>query len=295
MKLLIYYHHGLGDCILLTPQLKYFHEKFNAEVTLLGRKSVISSKLFQDCPYVGEVVEIDNPWESAFENQLKLNYRYFRVLSKHYSNAFFIDHRSLNKSWSKVFSNSLSCRIFDAIDIQPEVFVSKRAKEMAEDYIHEYFPDGFIFKHTIIPLHKIHTWSAYDWIEENLPDLPIFDVARIDTRNDIFSDINVTFHILSRADHVVLSSSVMAHAADAMKKPIDVLNYGKPDYYNLPVNKDIVRRLRVQGRFVDVDGAYSSLQYPDRVRVRNVLYDQVARNNNRLKNAAKKLLTQGIL
>jgi len=295
MKALIYYHHGLGDCILLTPQLKYLSEKFKAEITLLCRKSVISSKIFVNCPFVNNVVPIANPWESDFKEQLKINYQIFEEMRENYDIAFFIDHLSLNKAWNKVFSNSLYCRIFDSIDVQPEIFISPFAKKIAEKYIRDHFPRGFIFKHTLIPLHPVHSWPADDWIIKNLPDLPVFDMADIDTCAGIFSDINVTFYILSKADYVVVSSSVMAHAADAIKKPIDVLNYGKPDYYNLPVNRNIVRRLRVNGAFIDVDYAYSKLQLPKRIRFYNLLSYTARKNGNFLKRVSFSKLRKGLL
>jgi hypothetical protein len=261
MSVLIYYPHGLGDCIMFTPQLRVLDDGFE-EVHLICRDSVVDSHLFDSCPYVDRLIPTSNPWDGEFIENIEKDRRSFKQRAADYDAAFFIDHLVIPDGWHKVDLNSLKVGIDNQIDPQPEIFIDDVVARRAQQYIDENFPDGYIFKHTDIELHPLHDWEADDWIQRNLPDLPVTDTGHEQPHYRLREDINFTFYLLSQAEYVVLSSSVMVHAADALNKEITVLNKGHRTAYDMPINRDAVRKLRIDGAFVSKDTVYSKLDPP---------------------------------
>jgi len=131
-----------------------------------------------------------------------------------------------------------------------EVFIPDNIEDEIDAYVQEHYPDGFIFNHTMIEFHQNHNWNSSEWIQENLPDLPIVDTGYTGENYMQWEDIRYTFALLKRASHRVISSSVFVHACDAMGLEIDVVNYGTPDRKVWPHNQDLVKRIKESERWL---------------------------------------------
>jgi hypothetical protein len=134
----------------------------------------------------------------------------------------------------------------------------------AERYVKTNYPRGFVFRHTDIEAHPVHSWDSNAFIEERWPDLPVMNTGRGGNEERLDNDINLTFALMKRASGVVLSSSVMMHAADAMNIRVDAVNYGTGDLYNLPIKSSLVRNIRWLGQWRSVDDLYGALRSPTR-------------------------------
>lgn len=251
-RALLMYHHGLGDVIQLTPHLRHLHEK-GFIVDLMCRKEVGTSHLLDECPYVGKLITIHNPWRSSlkFEHQIEINDAFFSEVSKKdkYDWAGSSNHFETLDCKIDMTSKDLNLSIDDK---KLEVFIPEKADNDADDYTDRYLVRDFIFVHTHIKFHEWHTWEPWQWIQENLPDeLPVFDTYDIrKNRSRIWEDINTCFALMKRAKHIVLSSSVFVHAADAMGLTIDVINYGRKDRKVWPLDQGRVLAVREEGKWI---------------------------------------------
>jgi len=244
-KVLILYWHGLGDIIQLTPHMRYLYNK-GYMVDLMCRKEVKKSSLLNDCPYINELFEVKNPWQSSlgFERQFQKNIQLFNKLCLKYTWAGKAVHRGAIDNKIDFTSKELDLNIKNK---SLEVFINKEIEKKALKYINKNYPNGYIFVHTYIEWHKYHNWNASIWIKENLPDLPIFNTH---IKGVIDENINFSFVIAREASYRVLSSSVFVHACDAMNVVIDVINYGRPAKIAWPLNQDIVLHIREKGQWL---------------------------------------------
>lgn len=249
---LIMYWHGLGDLICLTPHLRRLHEQ-NVSVDLLVRPQVISSHLFDQCPYVSELIPLPftegGPSEGGKSGTAKTDacLRLYESRSAGYTRKAKIVklHNKFKVRGGKIKRNTEALWRQEVLDENPdddqrlEVFIPNKAEAKARKYIKEHYPNGYIFKHTTTEYHHIHTWNgAGAWISSNLPDLPVFEAD-----DSPWKDINVAFVMAREATHRVLSSSVFVHACDAMGVPIDVVHHGAPAPHALPLNPDLIKVL----------------------------------------------------
>jgi hypothetical protein len=234
-KALIYYFHGLGDIIQLTPHLRYLYNDGYC-VDLMCRKDAIYSHLLDDCPYTDKLIPIENPWLSplGFDEQNKLNVQKFHELLPDYDWYGMCLHRQYLEN--KIMMNSAELGI-DPPDKSLEVFIPKEIEKEAIEYING---QEYIFLHTGIENHPAHTWDARAWIKENLPNLPVIDTGFGGTHYKIHDNINFSFVLAREAKHRVLSSSVMVHACDAMNCVIDIIYYGKIDRKVWPLDQSKV-------------------------------------------------------
>ena len=249
--MLLNFDSGLGDVLMITPQLKYYYDK-GYLATLLCREAVAKSHLLDNCPYVKDLCIIPNPWDGwedgEYNNIIEENKKVFNGMKDLFDVAFYRRHQKIN-----VHNMTVNNRIMGIHKLEnytPKVFISDEADEWAKEYVKQ-FSDGYIFVHTKIENHPGHDWDASEWIEQNLDDLPIVDTGKDMLHYMLNEDINCSFALAKYAKHRVLSSSVMVHACDAMGLYIDVINYGKPDRKVWPVNIDNVLRIRELGQWLE--------------------------------------------
>ena len=251
-KALILYHHGLGDVIMLTPVLR---ELFLQEhqVDLMCRKPVKDSGLLDNCPYIGKLIAIENPWWSKKGRgaQSKENLSLFNELKVHYDWSGEI--QSHGKSGSRIEKSFTLMGLDIPNNLQPEVFISQEIEREALNYINKNYPDGYIFNHTNSKLHNYHNWDSSEWIANNLPDLPIVDTSDESGKHEMMNpNINFSFVLAREAKYRVLCSSVYVHACDAMNCVMDAVNYGR--WYNCgarPINKENVLNIRFKENWVN--------------------------------------------
>ena len=247
-KALFLYWHGLGDVIMLTPLLRYLHN--NGYTTdLLCRESVRSSKLLDDCPYVDNLIMVENPWRSplGFSKQVNENVAKLKQLAPAYdwSGGALHTGQFSDKVRRNFGENGFICN-----DLDLEVFIPAHIEEEVTQHVTQNYPNGFIFNHTKIEYHKNHDWDSSQWIAQNLPKLPIVDTGYDGNYYRKWEDIRYTFALIRHASHRVVSSSVFVHVCDALKLPIDVVNYGTPDRKVWPYDQELMLRIREKGKWI---------------------------------------------
>ncbi len=247
-RALFLYWHGLGDVIILTPLLRELYKQ-GYVTDLICRKSVESSKLLDDCPYVDKLIIVENPWRSkkGFQAQARENINLLHSLGSNYD--WFGGAGHLSSFTDKIKRNFEECKLTTA-DYDLEVFIPVNVEKEVSEYINQNYPQGFIFNHTMIEFHKNHDWNSAQWIKDNLPNLPVVDTGYTGNYYMKWPDIRYTFALLKHATHRVISSSVFVHACDALKLPIDVVNYGTPDRKVWPYDKSLVRKIRESGKWI---------------------------------------------
>ncbi len=245
-KALILYHHGLGDCIMLTPHLRYLYEQ-GYKTDLMCRVAVRESKLFDDCPYINGLIIIENPWRSklGFKRQAKLNMQRFQSLREKYDWAGASPHKRPFLKPRKIDTTSAELGL-EIEDKKLEVFIPESAEKEALRYI-----DGkYIFAQTILEFHPGHNWDAGTWIRGHLPPLKIMDFGYQREYYMAFGNINTAFVVAREAAHRVLSSGVFVHACDAMGCMIDVINYGRTDRKVWPLDQSHVLHIREKEEWI---------------------------------------------
>jgi len=245
-KALVQYSHGLGDVILLTPHLRYLYD-IGYIVDLMCRTEVRTSHLLDNCPYVGELIEIGNPWTAKdFNQQVLDNYDKFVTISNNYDWIGCSLHLTQLPREHKIDITSRELGL-DITDKRVEVFLGE--DDDVRELVEREYPDGYICVNSNVEFHTEHNWDARDWIRENLPELPVLELGRGGDFYRKWPDINKTFALLKHASYLVLNSSVFVHAADAMECEIEAINYGNHDRKMDCVNVE-PRHIRRVGKWV---------------------------------------------
>jgi len=256
-KALLLFWHGLGDLICCTPALRGLYEQgYLCDIITL--QNVEDSHLLDSCPYVGTVMPLivggptglGSPAGAGPEARLARKTFIDRLeeLRPEYDKSFSTNKTPRYLRGGKIERNLISCGLPTNLDTNMEVFISQEAEDTALNFIDSNYPDGFIFNHTS-PGHMNHAWNSASWIEDNLPDLPVFDCGRDGTWNGKWKpweDINVSFVMAREANHRVLSSSVFMHACDAMNSEMDICHFGGANYHGLPVDP---RKIKIMHGF----------------------------------------------
>jgi len=246
---LIYYPHGLGDVIMLTPCMR---ELFNDgyKTTLLCHVDVVESHLLDDCPYIESIVPVANPWrcEKGFEieTQRKLNLDTYENMKHDYEFAGKCLHKDFKDGQHKIDKNAEELDI-NLTDRHLEVWIPEQAKEAVDLVWGDY---GFLFLHNVVPDHPYHSWDgAGEWCNENLLKIGIvYDTSNFIDDEYQSPNINLTFALLEKAKHRVICSSVFVHACEALNLEIDCLYYGRPDPKVEPLNEALVKHKIIGGK-----------------------------------------------
>ncbi len=238
---------------MLTPVLRELFLR-EYQVDLMCRKPVKDSGLLDNCPYIGKLITIENPWWSKKGKgaQLRENLSLFNELKAHYDWSGEI--QSHGKSGHRVNKSFTLMGLDVPNNLQLEVFIPQEIEREALNYINKNYPDGYIFNHTRSKLHSYNSWDSSEWIANNLPDLPIVDTSDESGKHNMINpNINFSFVLAREANHRVLCCSVFTHACDAMNCIVDVASWGKcytggPN--NLLINKDNFLKLKYKGDWV---------------------------------------------
>lgn len=242
-RALILYWHGLGDVIMLTPHLRHLYAE-GYMIDLMCRAAVRDSKLLDACPYINNLIIVENPWHSklGFNPQARLNIEQFQSMRKGYDWSGASPHKKPFPKHYKIDITSYELGL-EIEDKKLEAFISEEVEQQALSYV-----DGdFIFYHSIVEFHPWSTWDATEWIKENLPLYKIINTSDLESK---FDDINVAFALARRAKHRVLADSVFVHACDAMGCTIDAVNYGRPDRKVWPFDPSIILHIQESGEWI---------------------------------------------
>lgn len=256
-RALILFWHGLGDIILLTAHLRNLYKK-DYKADLMCLPETRTSHMLDDCPYIGKLIDVDNPWRKdnrqaeglrsrvEFDRYAARNIERFNELKDGYDISGVSPHKMANyKGFHKMDVTSAELGI-PLTDKRTEVFIPESAEREALEYI-----DGdYIFVHTTPEFHAYHNWDATEWMEENLPRLKVINTGYGAEHFMAFDDINTAFVLAREAKHRVLSSSVFVYACVAMRCGIDALNYGRADRHMWPMDMSKILRLREMGKWI---------------------------------------------
>lgn len=242
-RALILYWHGLGDMIMMTPHLRHLHNE-GYIVDLMCRPEVKISKLLDECPYINDLIDVPNPWQSklGFNPQAKINIERFQSMRKDYDWAGVSPHR-LHKTVKGIHKIDMTSKELglNIRDKRLEVFIPSTIGKSATN--------GYIFVHRLCEWHPHHTWEPDQWMKKNLPPLPVIYSDNGD-RPTMYDNINEAFELAKRARHRVIASSVFIHACDAMGCTIDAINYGHADHKVWPLDQSRVLHIREEGKWI---------------------------------------------
>jgi len=247
-RALVCYWHGLGDVIMLTPHLRYLYKQ-DYIIDLMCRAEVRESKLLDECPYVGKLIEIPNPWQSpkyGFTGQMNRNLALFQELRGRYDWSGASPHR-LHKKIAGIHKIDMTSKELgiEIKDKKLEVFIPHSIEKRADSEI----KGDYIFIHRLCRWHPYHTWDPDGWIDANLPSLEKIYTDK-DGETTKFDNINTIFMLAKRAKHRVLASSVLVPACDAMGCVIDAINYGRSDHKVWPLDQSRVLHIREAGKWI---------------------------------------------
>lgn len=241
-RALILFPHGIGDVIMLTPSLRALHGE-GYTIDIMVRPSVIESKLFDACPYIGKLIRArTDTTERGFNAH---HMPRFRALSHDYD-------------WHGVSRLHARCAyraklIADELKLLPpdynfELWIPGVCEEEATIFLGQHAPNGkFVYVHTQTEIHRTYWWDSKRYVQRTFGNMPVIDSGYGGNVYKRFTNINTHFALLRKATHRVLSLSVMAVAADAMQLNIDLLNSHVPNHSCLPMNKRLVDKYRIKG------------------------------------------------
>lgn len=211
-KLLIGFHHGIGDFIAFTPALRALSGLYG-EIHLCCKPDLKESGFLQHCPYIRYVTAcLGHPWGKERQQLLKENAnRYQQLLSeKYYDNQFYIPDNWLGKK-PEVYVDfcCLKAQGFDAADQaswQLEVWPGADQQDEFLQQLEKSKP--YMFVHNVTPL-----WPAKCFSIDELPEVKAFDGRIINTVDNKFPTINMAFLCMREASAIVIADSVFMWAA----------------------------------------------------------------------------------
>ena len=233
MKTLIIYPHGLGDCLMLTPSLREYYNKYGVKLSVAILERFSTSKIFKNNPYVEKVFPVlKDAWNDFSSPQLGFIevQKMGQLLAKE-NNLInvFLDHP---RPTHKILVNAQQLNlVLESTDI--DVFISDNEKLIANELIEKFVgnnPYGFIQTHTGAGNRELPEGFGEKWLRK-AKDLEYFIEVDKTYKHKNYS-INVQFEILRRASAVCLPDSVYYHACVGLKKTIDFAFFpmGDPEY-----------------------------------------------------------------
>jgi len=239
---LILFPHGLGDVIMATPSLEAIANE-GYEIDMMVRPSVVTSHLLDDCPFIRDLIKArTDTTEFGFN---KYHMPRFRALGKEY------DRTEVSRLHDRcVYRHRLIAEELHAktSGYDYKVWIPDECKQEAEHFLANRAPEGdFVYVHTKTEVHRHYWWDSLGYVKKTFGDLPIVDSGYEGEDWMRFDNINTNFALIEMAKHRVMSLSVMAAAAEALKAPMDVLNIVDFGHSCRPADRNMVSKLRVSG------------------------------------------------
>lgn len=222
-SVLIVFWHGIGDCILATPALRYFYEKKKPEKLFIAvNERVAKSGFFDHCEYIDGVLTMENPWEfgsyraglSAIKKQAASLAREHGLSSvRIISQRKFYGVHKLSRTYAEL---GFLCNH----STKTEVFITDKDDRAAAAWLKKKQVRKFVFLHTSsgVASKDLPPDIALRFIKKKYPGYQVISPG-VDYSIKK-KTIGFSFAILKRASAVVVVDSVFMHAADALRKPI---------------------------------------------------------------------------
>jgi len=247
-KLLIGFHHGIGDFINFTPALRALSKNYS-EIHLCCKPDLITSGFLSKCPYVAKTIpRLEHPWVPERSQILAKNMQIYLELLKpeNFDNQFYLPDNPLGQK-AEVYVDfcCLAAAGFDKQDEDSwrfEVWPNTGSRQDLLRQIENLRP--YVFVHNQTPLHPIKSFSIDD-----LPELQDFKGHVLNTADpsQARQDINDWFVLLTMADRVVVADSVFMWAAIALNKTMDYVYFAVKDSraYPLPFQRRLIKRCNI--------------------------------------------------
>jgi hypothetical protein len=229
MSKLLIYPHGLGDCLMLTPSLRAYHQQTGDKYNLCIQKRFESSELFKNNPHVGNIHYIKDPWNDYPNAMVGFNevIKEGGIIGKNneYNEVIYLPCKS---NIHKIIQNSKDLKI-KLNDYSMDVFISESDKEQASSVIKKLVGDepfGFIQTKTGAGVNKdLSDGYGEKWLRENRDLENFIEIGKSFNYDDY--NINVQFEILNQSSGVSIPDSVFYHACIALNKDIDFVYFGR--------------------------------------------------------------------
>jgi len=258
-KCLLLFWDGIGDLINLTPALRELHHH-GYHTDVLVRKHVYDSGVFEACPYA-DLIPLDIGSIAAGgtrgRNAREISLAEFEKRKGAYDGHWVFRGQAPTgrgalramyyEETVKAMSLTPTVKVSPtAVYGPPEVWIPEECELEAARFVEKKYPEGFIFKRTFARSHGLHRFrGAEEWIARELPSLPVFDQDAYHTMHGFWSNINTLFAIAKKASHIVLYSSVMVHACEAMGATMDIVNYGMEASKHWPEDPNAIKVIRI--------------------------------------------------
>ena len=227
-EILVLYPHGLGDCILLTPALREYHESTGVRAHVATLERFSSAEFFTNNPHVDRIFYTKDAWHDYANHNVG-----FRSLKKEWSS--FSEKENLgdcimpmhSSAASKIKINLSAFSLKNCTDYSTEVHTSPDDVARAEEIINDSVggkPFGFVQTHTGVPSKDLPKDFGRGFLKDN----GLSSVIEIGKELDgLQENINVQFEILRRATAVCVPDSVFYHACHAMNKRVDFAYFAR--------------------------------------------------------------------
>ena len=224
-KTLIFYPHGLGDCVLLTPVLREYFFTTGTKASVATLERFKSAKFFDHNPYVDKIVYTKDAWNDYpnfhFGCQKILEYCVKWCTQNDHVRLASPQHDDWDQS--KIMLNFHHCKL-KPTSVFTEIFTTDEDKKSAALFIKQKFgnkPFGFV---------QTKTGREQANLPENYGKLWLKKYCDLDNTIEVGKDydplefsINTQFEIMRQAQAVCLPDSVFFNACGAMGKPVDHL------------------------------------------------------------------------
>jgi hypothetical protein len=253
MKTLVVYPHGLGDCILFTPVLREYYERYGIKPSIAIKEKFRSAELFKNSPYVDMTFPVlkdpnqsNGQFSGAFEQGALLG------KEQGFECIFLVQHTGYRQRICHKLDDCERCLGVKVAHRHTEVWINAEEQEIAKQVIDELVGNnsfGFVHSQTDEVEKSLPEGYGRDWLLKHKGINHVIEPS-VTFPCDKFN-INVQFEIARQADAVCVADSVFYHGCCAMDKKIDLAYFYKgPGVYQqvrslFPVKAKVVFDLEV--------------------------------------------------
>lgn len=248
-SILIVFWHGIGDCIISTPAFRELHNRYpEMKIYMAVNQRVYESNFFDECDYVEKTFAISNPWhigKNLKEGIARLESEIDKIVKKENIEKVIYVPQHLLHGVHKIPRVYRELGLGRVKNKKTEIYISKKDREDAKKWLEKNKYKDFVFLHkkSELPKKDLPDKLANDFIKNEFHKMKIIEPGV--TYSIKNKSIGFTFAILEKAKGVVVVDSAFMHAADALKKPINLA------YFNLrPMVSEEVTPLNVKVNIV---------------------------------------------